>query len=209
LWFNFCGLYVFYVSLFLSTLLSYFWWRDTARESSVVGSHSKFVKSGLKFGMVFFIISEVMFFLSFFWRFVHNRRSSDVELGSRWPPVQVFPFNPLALPLVNTVILLSSGVSVTWAHHLMLKGDNSGFIAYLGVTVLLGVFFSLFQGVEYIMSVFSLSDRSIGSVFFLSTGFHGLHVMVGFSFLSVIFLKQFNLHRTGFQRVGFECSAWY
>ena len=150
-----------------------------------------------------------MFFLSFFWGFLHGRISSDIDLGAFWPPVQTFPFDPLALPLVNTIVLLSSGASVTWAHHLILLGKNKGFVVYTGVTVFLGILFSILQGIEYTISSFSLSDRSMGSVFFLSTGFHGLHVIAGFSFLLVVLFKQIKLLSTRFQGVGFECSAWY
>lgn len=130
-------------------------------------------------------------------------------MGLDWPPIQIFPFDPLSVPLVNTVVLVSSGASITWCHHLCLKGYYVSSLFSLFLTIFLGVFFSFTQLSEYILAPFSFFDRVIGSSFFVSTGFHGLHVLIGTTFLLFVFLKRFLMHDTSYQRVGFECSAWY
>jgi len=165
------------------------------------------VKIGLKIGIILFIVSEVMFFLSFFWSFIHGRRAADSELGGFWPPWQIFPFNPIRVPLVNTVILLSSGASVTWCHHLMVNGVFKLSKFSLLLTIFLGLLFTSLQGVEYARAPYCLRDRMLGSTFFVATGFHGLHVLVGTSFLSVVYLKLDLLFNTDSQNIGFECSA--
>lgn len=198
-----------FLSIFLLFLISELWWRDVERESTGMGDHRYFVKFGLKLGILLFILSEIMFFLSFFWSFIHASRSSDIELGSNWPPLQIFPFDPLRVPLANTIILLSSGASITWCHHLVLKKRFLSSLFSLFLTIYLGIFFTMLQGIEYIRAPYSIRDRAIGSTFFISTGFHGVHVLVGTTFLFVVFLKFFFIHNTTLQNVGFECSAWY
>jgi heme/copper-type cytochrome/quinol oxidase subunit 3 len=170
--------------------------------------HSSSVKFGIKIGMLLFICSEIILFVSFFWSFIHRRSVVDINL-SRWPPLQVFPLDPLRIPLFNTVILLSSGVTVTWRHHLILEGNYRLHLLTLVMTIFLGLLFSFFQLVEYINSPFGLSDRVFGSVFFMSTGFHGAHVIIGSIFLLIRFVKRSMIIRTSNHMVGFECSAWY
>jgi len=194
-------------SLVLLTMLV--WWRDVIREGEYMGSHTPRVMTGLRVGMILFILSEVCFFAAFFWAFFPNSLSPAAELGCCWPPVGVVALDTFSVPLLNTVVLLSSGVSVTWAHHSMLSQDKPGVILGLLVTVLLGGYFTYLQINEYIMAQFTVADGIYGSTFFVSTGFHGLHVLIGSLFLLVCLARAFF---DGFSRahhVGLESAAWY
>lgn len=201
-------------TLILASLLSilltaYLWWRDVHREATTQGNHSEIVINGLKTGIILFISSEVLFFASFFWAFFHSRVSPTVELGQRWPPQAIHPFNPIRIPLLNTILLLSSGVTVTWAHHEILKNNFGRSSIALYITIFLGVVFSAFQAFEYAEAPFCIADSSFGSRFFMATGFHGLHVIIGSLFL-IISIRRFNrIVNTAEHIVGFECAAWY
>nr|UUC08060.1 cytochrome c oxidase subunit 3 [Parantropora penelope] len=185
------------------------WWRDVVRESSMQGYHTSVTGRGLRLGMVLFIISEVCFFFAFFWAFFHSSLAPSVELGGVWPPVGVNPLSPWGVPLLNTVVLLSSGVTVTWCHHSLIVGNfkEAGFSLF--VTVLLGLYFTVLQGCEYVEASFSLSDGVYGTTFFVATGFHGLHVLIGTSFLLVCLFRHFSSHFTVSHHLGFEAAAWY
>lgn len=209
LWMSGFGILGLLFSSLSLVVVSFLWWRDVERESVFLGSHSFAVKDGLKLGMVIFIASEVLFFVSFFWSFIHRARVVDISFGMMWPPFNVNTFDPVGVPLLNTVILLSSGATVTWSHHLMLSRRLMISSFSLFLTIFLGAVFSFFQFFEYGRSLFSISDRVLGSTFFMSTGFHGLHVLIGSTFLLVSFFKLVSLVSTGVQNVGFECAAWY
>lgn len=185
------------------------WWRDISLEGTLLGLHSNIVELGLRWGIVLFIISEVFFFLSFFWAFFHSSLAPDFEIGSLWPPSGISPFNPFQVPLLNTIALLSSGVRVTWAHHALIRGNHS--LATLGliVTVLLGIYFSALQSLEYYEARFSIADRVYGSRFYVATGFHGLHVIIGTTFLMVCLKRLLSLHFRSKHHFGFEAAAWY
>lgn len=185
------------------------WWRDISREGSLVGLHSQIVQLGLRWGMVLFIISEVFFFLSFFWAYFHVRLRPNVELGSVWPPMGIRPFNPFGVPLLNRIVLLSSGVSVTWAHHSLIEGNHDSAVGSLALTILLGGYFTALQGLEYWEASFTIRDRSYGSSFFLATGFHGLHVIIGSLFLLVTLIRLFIGQIRHSHHFGFEAAAWY
>jgi len=177
---------------FLMILYSMFvWWRDVVREATFEGHHTSFVQLGLRYGMILFIVSEVMFFVAFFWAFFHSSLSPTVEIGAVWPPKGIEVLNPWEIPFLNTVILLSSGASVTWAHHALLIGDRKQGLYGLIVTVLLAILFTSFQVMEYYEAPFTISDSIYGSTFFLATGFHGFHVFVGTVFLTYVFLDFF------------------
>jgi len=197
------------ISFVIVTLVAYSWWRDVHREASSQGNHSEVVINGLKTGIILFITSEVFFFVSFFWAFFHRRISPTVELGQIWPPLSIQPFNPMRIPLLNTILLLSSGVTVTWAHHEMLKDNFKKSRLALLATILLGVVFSTFQAFEYIEAPFCISDSSFGSCFFIATGFHGLHVIIGSIFLAVSLQRFKKIINVGTHIIGFECAAWY
>nr|YP_009470516.1 cytochrome c oxidase subunit III [Centruroides vittatus]AVF96944.1 cytochrome c oxidase subunit III [Centruroides vittatus] len=190
-------------------LTSIQWWRDVVREGCLNGDHSLFVVNGLKVGMILFIVSEVFFFVSFFWAFFHSSLAPTLELGLVWPPFMIEGFNPFHVPLLNTSILLASGVSVTWCHHSILKGEYFQAVFSLGLTLFLGVYFSVLQGFEYYEAAFGIYDSVYGSTFFMATGFHGLHVLIGSTFLGVCLYRSLRFHFSGWHHFGFEAAAWY
>nr|YP_010181255.1 cytochrome c oxidase subunit III [Bactrothrips quadrituberculatus]QVD42812.1 cytochrome c oxidase subunit III [Bactrothrips quadrituberculatus] len=195
---------------FLCILLVCFqWWRDVVREGTWQGFHTFKVFKGLQLGMILFIVSEVFFFLSFFWAFFHMSLSPDLELGLKWPPLGIIFFNPIEIPLLNTMILLLSGLTVTWAHYSILLGKKKELMLSLFLTCMLGVYFSCIQAYEYMESFFCISDSVFGSTFFVMTGFHGIHVLIGTLFLFVNFFRSINNHFSNNHHFGFEAAAWY
>nr|YP_006234409.1 cytochrome c oxidase subunit III [Bothriocroton undatum]AET63057.1 cytochrome c oxidase subunit 3 [Bothriocroton undatum] len=200
---------LFMLAILILVLSSYQWWRDISREASFQGFHTFEVLNGLKMGMLLFILSEIFFFLSFFWAFFHSSLTPNVEIGSLWPPKNIFPFNPFEVPLLNSTILISSGISVTWAHYCILKKNYLDALTSLKITVMLGVLFTMFQLFEYYEAQFSISDSIFGSTFFLTTGFHGIHVIIGSVFLLVSFFRIKNHLISSGHFFGFEASAWY
>lgn len=208
-WFHLDRVVLFFLGEAILLLVMYQWWRDISREASAQGLHTAIVELGLRWGMVLFITSEVFFFLRFFWAFFHRRLAPNVELGGIWPPLGVIRFNPFQVPLLNTIVLVSSGVSVTWAHHAIMEGKYYQFKLALGLTILLGIYFTLLQGLEYLEARFSFADRTYGSTFFIATGFHGLHVIVGTLFLLVCFLRHSGYEFSAEHHFGFEAAAWY
>nr|YP_009973287.1 cytochrome c oxidase subunit III [Chinapotamon maolanense]QNH92738.1 cytochrome c oxidase subunit III [Chinapotamon maolanense] len=185
------------------------WWRDVTREGTYQGLHTSTVMVGLRWGMIFFILSEVLFFFSFFWAFFHSSLSPAIEIGLYWPPLGIQPFNPFQIPLLNTTILLSSGATVTWAHHAIMEANLSQATQSLALTIILGVYFTSLQVYEYLESTFSIADSAFGSTFFVATGFHGLHVIIGTTFLFICFFRLFNCHFSSNHHLGFETAAWY
>nr|YP_010373098.1 cytochrome c oxidase subunit III [Teredorus bashanensis]UPH84309.1 cytochrome c oxidase subunit III [Teredorus bashanensis] len=185
------------------------WWRDVTRESTFQGLHTKMVSKGLRWGMILFITSEVLFFMSFFWAFFNSSLSPNVELGLMWPPMGIEPFNPLNVPLLNTIILLSSGVTITWAHHTLMEANESQANQSLLMTVILGIYFTILQAYEYIEAKFTMADSIYGSTFFMATGFHGIHVIIGTTFLLICLTRQMNKHFSSYHHLGFEAAAWY
>jgi len=152
---------------------------------------------------------EVMFFFAFFWAFYASCLSPAVEIGGIWPPAGIDVLNPWEVPLLNTLILLVSGATCTWAHDAMISGDRKGVLLGLGLTVSLGAVFTGLQGIEYFDANFTISDGIYGSTFFLATGFHGFHVLVGSTFLVVCLIRANNHHFTRQHHFGFEAAAWY
>lgn len=195
--------------LLLVILTMYTWFRDIIREALYEGQHTKQVQFGLRNGMLLFIFSELLFFVSFFWAFFHSALAPTPEIGSLWPPLGIETVNAWGIPLLNTIILLSSGATITWAHHAIVFGDRKNAIISLIVTILLAFFFTLIQAYEYIESSFSISDSVYGATFFLITGFHGIHVIVGTIFIIVSTIRLINHHFTRQHHFGFEAAAWY
>jgi len=228
-WF-FVGSYPFLISVFL-------WFRDISIERHVGGFHSLPVQSGLRVGIVLFIASEVIFFFGFFWAYLHFSLRPNIELGSSWPPVGVSPLPFQTLPLLNTVILLSSGATLTWAHFMVTAFDlpplkiedpvikhlswapllptkilrPNHFIAslVLMLTISLGFVFLILQLLEYSLAPFTIADSSYGSCFFIATGFHGLHVLIGCLFLSVALYRLCSFHFTSQRHLGLDFAIWY
>lgn len=194
------------LSLILCRLL---WWRDIIRESTFQGSHSSEVYKGLRLGIILFIISEILFFLSFFWAYFHSALSPSIEIGQLWPPKGIYPFNPYDIPLLNTIILISSGLSVTWSHHAIISKSLKDSSLSLLITIILGLIFSLIQFIEYKVSSFTVSDSIYGSTFFITTGFHGIHVLIGSCFLSVCLFRIIYLQFSRTHHFGFEAASWY
>ena len=195
-------------SILLTSILIQ-WWRDVSREGTYQGLHTLIVETGLRWGIVLFITSEVMLFFSFFWAFFHSRLAPNIELGGQWPPIGIVRFNPFRVPLINTIILLSSGVRVTWSHHALMCGNYSQSIKSLIITVILGAYFTLILLIEYAEASFTLADGRYGSTFFIATGFHGLHVLIGTIFLLVIYFRIKNCMFRMTHHFGFEAAAWY
>nr|AZL93236.1 cytochrome c oxidase subunit 3 [Exallonyx sp. ZJUH_2016014] len=190
-------------------LSSYQWWRDTIRESLHQGTYTKSIYSNLKFGMILFITSEVMFFFSFFWAYFHMFLSPSMELGMNWPPMNIITFNPFNIPLLNTIILIASSMSLTWTHHSTLNQMNFPMIISMMTTLILGITFTIFQMYEYTHANFSINDSIYGSMFFLLTGFHGLHVLIGTIFLMTNFIRMLKNHFSKINHFSMEASIWY
>jgi cytochrome c oxidase subunit 3 len=191
------------------------WWRDVIKESVTLKLHTPVAKIGLRYGMALFIASEVMFFVAFFWAFFTASFYPMEATGHVWPPVGITPFNPLDVPLIMTLILLLSGTTVTWAHHAILEGKNKEAAKALGITVGLGFFFTCFQIYEYTHAHFGWNDGVIegrdiySSNFYMATGFHGLHVLIGTLFLAVCWFRTVKGHFSPKSHFGFEAAAWY
>nr|QFQ01310.1 cytochrome coxidase subunit III [Paralebbeus jiaolongi] len=208
-WFHQFNMNLLMLALAATLLTMIQWWRDITREGTYQGLHTTRVVMGLQWGMILFIISEILFFFSFFWAFFHSSLAPTSELGNCWPPVSVQPFDPFQIPLLNTSILLASGATVTWAHHALLESNHTQALQSLTLTVLLGVYFSALQAVEYLEAPFSIADSVYGATFFVATGFHGLHVLIGSSFLLVCLARMFMCHFSEKHHFGFEAAAWY
>lgn len=198
----------------------FMWWRDVIKEAHS-GDHTPVVQLHLRYGMILFIASEVMFFVAWFWAFFdaslftgEARQVDRVQAtGGVWPPEGVEVFDPWHLPLINTLILLTSGTTVTWAHHALLHDDRQGLKWGLICTIALGILFTAVQIYEYDHAAFAFSrfegGNIYGSTFFMATGFHGFHVIVGTLFLIVCLFRALAGHFTPKQHFGFEAAAWY
>nr|QXG19661.1 cytochrome c oxidase subunit III [Zaprionus indianus] len=208
-WFHQYDTSLFFLGNVITILTVYQWWRDVSREGTYQGLHTYAVTIGLRWGMILFILSEILFFVSFFWAFFHSSLSPAIELGASWPPAGIISFNPFQIPLLNTAILLASGVTVTWAHHSLMEGNHSQTSQGLFFTVLLGIYFSILQAYEYIEAPFTIADSVYGSTFFMATGFHGIHVLIGTTFLLTCLLRHLNNHFSKNHHFGFEAAAWY
>nr|UPL65964.1 cytochrome c oxidase subunit III [Hyalopeplus sp.] len=209
MWFHKNNMNMFLLGIIILLLTMYQWWRDIVREGTFQGKHTLKVVNGLKLGMILFIISEVLFFVSFFWAFFHSSLSPSIEIGMIWPPKGIVVFNPMKIPLLNTMILLCSGISITWAHHAIMSKNFSQTTQGIMVTVILGVYFTILQGYEYYEAPFTISDSIYGSCFFMATGFHGIHVIIGTTFIFTCLIRHMKFHFSSMHHFGFEAAAWY
>nr|WDE20744.1 cytochrome coxidase subunit III [Callimerus inbasalis] len=208
-WFHLYNNNLLLLGFVIMILIMYQWWRDIVREGTFQGLHTFKVTLGLRWGMILFITSEVFFFLSFFWGFFHNSLAPAIEIGMNWPPLGIKPFNPIQIPLLNTLILLTSGLTVTWAHHSLMENNYKQALQGLIFTVILGIYFTALQGFEYIEAPFTISDAVYGSSFFMATGFHGIHVIIGTTFLLICLIRHYLNHYSSIHHFGFEAAAWY
>ena len=208
--------FVFAIGLGIVLYVMYGWWADTIRESHE-GHHTPVVSLHLRYGMIMFIASEVMFFAAWFWAFFdasifYGEAQQVLRLdytGGQWPPADTEVLDPLHLPLYNTIILLLSGTTVTWAHHGLLHNDRTALKWGLALTVALGILFSAVQFYEYSVAPFSFSGSLYGATFFMATGFHGFHVLIGTIFLIVCLVRAMRGDFTPEKHFGFEAAAWY
>jgi len=208
-WFHGYGTTPIVIGLSLILFTIYQWWRDVVREGTIIGLHTSFVTVGLRWGIILFIISEIIFFFAFFWAFFHRSLAPAPEIGCVWPPEGIVTIHYLSVPLLNTVVLLVSGISVTWAHHAIVENIKCTVIASLIITVFLGLYFTYLQASEYLEASFSIADRVYGSTFFVTTGFHGLHVLIGTTFLFACLMRAKSHHFSTGHHLGFEAAAWY
>uniref|UniRef100_UPI0030E09D99 cytochrome c oxidase subunit III n=1 Tax=Pilargis wolfi TaxID=3023926 RepID=UPI0030E09D99 len=208
-WFHGHSMTCMYMGIILILITMLQWWRDIIREGTYQGHHTSHVAKGLRWGMILFIASEVLFFFAFFWAFFHSSLAPTPELGCSWPPTGIQPINPFSIPLLNTAVLLASGVTVTWAHHSIMEGQRSETIQALTLTVLLGMYFTFLQAMEYWEAPFTIADSVYGTTFFVATGFHGLHVLIGSTFLLVCLTRVIMHHFSTGHHFGFEAAAWY
>ena len=199
----------------------YEWWADVVEEGEFQGHHSPTVQIGLRYGMILFIASEVMFFLAWFWAYFNASLFPAPQEGldfitrgtegaiAVWPPNGIETFDPWHIPFINTLVLLLSGTTVTWAHHAIVHGDRKGLIQGLTLTVILGISFSALQAYEYVHAAFGFSGNIYGSTFFMATGFHGAHVIIGTIFLAVCLVRARLGHFKPDHHFGLEAAAWY
>jgi cytochrome c oxidase subunit 3 len=187
----------------------FFWWRDVVREGTLEGRHTNIVQLGLRYGMLLFIASEVMFFFAFFWAFFAASISPTIDIGNIWPPKGILTFKASEVPLLNTLILLCSGVTITYSHHAITAGNKIEAVWGLVLTIILAIIFTCFQAFEYVSANFTISDSIYGSTFFLATGFHGFHVFIGTVFLTVCLIRMLLNHFTIQHHFGFEAAAFY
>jgi heme/copper-type cytochrome/quinol oxidase subunit 3 len=211
-WFNFVP-YAFYLIVLPRAILilkcTITWWRDVCRESTYICLHTFEVIARLRSGILLFIFSEVIFFSRFFWSFFNNSLCTEIQSGLSWPPVGLDVLDTFSVPLLNTVILLSSRVTVTWCHHSVVVGYFYESVLGLLFTLILGVLFTLLQVLEYFETSYTISYRNYGSIFFIATGFHGFHVLVGSLFLLVGFVRLILGQLSTTQHIGLECAIWY
>ncbi len=185
------------------------WWREVILEATVQGHHNMVVRIGLRYGMGLFIASEVMFFAAFFWAFFDASLYPKEATGFMWPPLGIEVFDPLDVPLLNTLILLTSGFTVTWAHHDVRANKMQHAVFMLAISVALGVSFTALQAWEYGEATFGFTEGIYSSVFYVATGFHGFHVIVGTIFLAVCMVRTSKGHFKPDHHFGLEAAAWY
>ncbi len=191
----------------LGTMAGWFW--DVVKEAEFEGYHNPVVQVGMRYGMALFIASEVMFFVAWFWAYFNAALFPTAQIEGVWPPPGVSTFDPWDLPFLNTLILLMSGVTVTWAHHALREGNRQHLIQGLALTIFLGVCFTCVQVYEYSHAAFGFREGIYPSTFYMATGFHGFHVLVGTIFLIVCFFRARAGHFREDHHFGFEAAAWY
>ena len=207
---NFINFNALFFMFFLVSLIVATWFDNIIWEATFYGYHTKKVQKGIKFGMILFITSEIMLFFSFFWAFFHSSLAPSIWINCIWPPIGIDIISYLHLPLLNTIILLSSGISLTLSHRALIFGKNLKHVIYsLELTIFLGLYFTLLQYLEYNNTFFTINDSIYGSVFYMLTGFHGFHVILGTLLLIISLLRLYSYQFFSHQHVGYECAIWY
>lgn len=208
-WFTYTYYNILIIGLLFLILVILQWWRDVSRERHHQGCHTNHVVLGVRLGIIIFIISEIIFFFSFFWSYFHSSLNVVFNVGAVWPSLGIEPLFRFSTPILNSFILICRGVTVTWAHHRFIEGNYNTSMSGLFITVFLGVWFTSLQIEEYIESFYRLADSVYGAVFFVSTGFHGMHVIIGTIFLLVCIFRLFYGHFSIDHHMGLEASIWY
>lgn len=198
-----------YLGLLMLLSSSILWFRDMVAEGTYLGSHTIAVRKGLNMGFLLFVFTEVLVFSGLFWAYFHSAMNPDILLGGVWPPVGIQAVQPTELPLLNTIILLSSGATVTYSHHALISGDRKRALRGLGVTFWLVVIFVSCQYVEYTNAMFTISDGVYGSVFYAGTGLHFMHMVMLAAMLGVCYWRIRNYHSTSGHHVGYETTIIY
>ena len=196
------------LGLALTLITMFGWWRDVIREARAGQAHTPEVRHGLRLGMALFIASEVMFFAGFFWAFF-NSSLKIAPMVTQWPPAGIEVLDTWHIPFINTLILMSSGLTLTRSHHALVAGQRSRSARWLGLTIILGLTFLSLQVHEYGQAMFAFTDGIYPSVFYMATGFHGFHVFIGVTFLAICLLRTLGGDFTAERHVGFEAAAWY
>nr|QHD26486.1 cytochrome c oxidase subunit III [Lepidotrigona terminata] len=209
IWINMKNFLLMTLMFFNILVVMFLWNRDIVRESTFMGKHTLTLKNMIKMSMIMFILSELFFFISFFWTFFHSSISPSIEIDMVWPPKAIKVFNFNEIPLLNTFTLVTSGFLVTISHHQLINNNMSKSIKMMMFTILMGAYFSTIQLLEYKESYFCLNDSVYSSIFFISTGFHGIHVIVGTLFLMVSMFRMYNMHFSKIQNINYELSIWY
>ncbi len=202
-------LWVFLIGTALLSVCLMGWWRDVIKEAVIEKAYTLEVQKGLRYGVILFILTEVMFFFAFFWSFFDASLFPSESIGGEWPPKNVQTLDPFKLPYLNTLILLLSATSLTWSHESLRRGNHKETMEGLLVTIILGVFFSIIQAIEYYHATFPFKGNIYSANFYLLTGFHGVHVIVGTLFLSVCLWRAYRKHFTPTHHIGYEAAAWY
>jgi len=203
------GGFLYKTGFFMLLFVMYTWWRDVIREATFEEQHNVAVQRGLRLGMILFIVSEIMFFFAFFWAFFHSSLAPVFNIGGVWPPEAITTIKASGIPLTNTIFLLSSGATVTWAHHAIRARSKKHTLLGLIFTILLATIFTILQGYEYLNAPFNISDSVFGSCFYMTTGFHGFHVFIGTCCLLVSFIRVIFSHFTNTHHFGLESAIWY
>lgn len=201
--------YLYQFSFLILVLAVCLWWYDMIQESVIEGAYTEKVQLNISIGMILFIVSEVMFFFGFFWAFFHFSLNPSDAIQGNWPPVSIESIFAYGLPLINTVILLSSGITLTWSHMALYKKNKKESVLGLFLTIVLGLIFTKIQFVEFCLAKFTIADSCYGSVFYMLTGLHGLHVLIGTIFLCVAFVRLITNYFNVTRFSGFELAIWY
>lgn len=194
------------VTVFYSMFL---WFKDIIAESTYLGDHTKAVKRGITQGFYLFVVSEILIFASLFWAFLHSSINPTIEIGMSWPPAGITAISPNELPLLNTIILLASGVTVTKAHYGLITGIRPLTLRALTLTTLLILIFVILQGLEYRYAPFTISDGVFGSTFYSLTGLHGVHMIMLFIMLFNCTYRIYNYDFTNKGHLFAELSILY
>lgn len=202
------GIYLFFIGFFILIFCMYFWFRDICIEASYLGYHTIIVRRGLKIGFLFFLASEIMLFFGFFWAFFHSSLCPSIVMVN-WPPFDLSVIYPYHYPFFNTILLISSGFSVTWAHRAIACGSYKESIDSFAWTIILGFSFVILQGMEYYDAAFNFSDGIYAATFYSLTGLHGFHVVVGAIFIFICFIRLLRQHFLTNHYLGFVCAIWY